>query len=91
MREASKFLDDLLEYVAPSGGQAIIIMEVTPRFPSDPNWMASAGSLDGEALVRYAERIAALISIEPRIDWSGVPKAMVGTHKHITKYRAKAT
>ena len=85
MRAAGDFLDDILKYVQPPRGCAIVVTERTPSADDEPNWIVGAGVMDLPALGRYNRKIAEMRETERRIDWAGVTERD-GDRRRIAKW-----
>jgi hypothetical protein len=53
-------------------GCAIRLTERKSGGPTDQNWVAISGILDGQELARYNEIIVELRKTAPQVDWSSV-------------------
>jgi hypothetical protein len=80
MRYAEAMLKELVLYVRPPRGCAIVLTEWKPSGPTDPNWVAATGNMEAQKLVRYNEKIAELRKTNPTVDWSDV-KILVGPRR----------
>jgi hypothetical protein len=78
--KAETMLKELVLYVGPPCGCAIVLTEWKSSGPTDPNWVAASGNMAAQKLVRYTEKVAELRRTDPEIDWSDV-KILVGPRR----------
>jgi hypothetical protein len=69
-RAAEAILNELVLYVSPPHGCAIVLTEWESSGPTDPNWVAACGIMEAHGLRRFNEKIAELRRTDPQIDWS---------------------
>ena len=80
MKTAEAMLKELVIYVRPPRGCAVVLTEWKSTGPTDPNWVAASGIMEAKKLVRYSEKIAELRKTNPLIDWSDV-KIVTGVRR----------
>ena len=70
MRPARAVLEQLVLYVQPPTGCAIVLTERPFNKPSDPNWVATVGPMGSQYMRRYTAKSAELRTTDLRVDWS---------------------
>jgi hypothetical protein len=70
MRLARAVLEELVLYVQPPKGCAIVLTERPLNKPSDPNWVAIVGPMGSDYVKRYTAKVAELRRTNSRVDWS---------------------
>jgi hypothetical protein len=66
---ARAMLEQLVLYVQPSTGRAIVLSERPFNKTSDPNWVA-VGPMGSQYMKRYTSKVAELRRTDLRVDWS---------------------
>jgi hypothetical protein len=72
MRPAHAVLEELVRYVQPPKGCAIVLTERPLNQSGDPNWIATVGPMGAQYTRRYTAKVAELRKTDLRVDWSGV-------------------
>jgi hypothetical protein len=80
MKHAEAMLEELVRYVRPPRGCAIVLMECKSTGPTNSNWVAASGNMELQEFIRYSEKIAEWRWKAPQIDWSGV-KVLAGQRR----------
>jgi hypothetical protein len=70
MKTAEAMVQELLRYVRPPKGCAIVLTERPSSGPTDPNWVAAAGDMEIQKNSRFMEKVAELRKTDLEIDWS---------------------
>lgn len=72
MRPARAVLAELVRYVQPPKGCAVVFTERPLNKSGDPNWIATVGPMGALYSRRYTEKVAQLRKSDPRVDWSEI-------------------
>ena len=74
MKPAEAMLKELVRYVRPPRGCAIVLTEWKPSGSTEPNWNARSGItiMDLQSILRFNRRVAELRKTDTLIDWSDV-------------------
>ena len=70
MMTARRIVQELIRYVDPSRGTAIVVNETPSTKPDDPNWIEYPAVMDAMRRRLLAEKAAELRKSHPLIDWS---------------------
>ena len=70
MKTARTIVQELIRYVDPPCGIAIVVNEAPSTRPDDPNWIAYPAVMDPMRSQRLSEKAAELRKSHPFIDWS---------------------
>jgi hypothetical protein len=70
MKTARTIVQELIRYVDPPRGIAIVVNEAPSTRPDDPNWIAYPAVMDPMRSQRLSEKAAELRKSHPFIDWS---------------------
>ena len=81
MKTAQVMLKELVSYVSPPPGCAIVLTEWKSRGPAEPNWIAACGTSGAEKLIRYYEKLSELRKNDPIIDWCEEKILVVGQRR----------
>ena len=65
-------MEELVRYVQPPKGCAIVFTERPLNKSADPNWVVTVGPMGTQYTKRYTEKVAQLRKSDPRVDWSEV-------------------
>jgi len=72
MRPARAVLEELVRYVQPPKGCAVVFTERPLNKSDDPNWIVTVGPMGAQYTKRYTEKVAQLRKSDSRVDWSEV-------------------
>jgi hypothetical protein len=72
MRHARAVLEELVRYVAPPKGCAIVLTERPLKKSDDPNWIVTVGPMGAQYTKRCTEKVAELRKTDLRVDWSEI-------------------
>jgi len=70
MMTAHNIVQELIRYVDPPRGTAIVVNETPSTKPDDPNWIEYPAIMDPMRRRLLSEKAAALRKSHPFIDWS---------------------
>jgi hypothetical protein len=70
MMTARSVVQELIRYVDPPSGTAIVVNEAPSVKPDDPNWIEYPAVMDPTRRQRLSEKAAELRKSHPFIDWS---------------------
>jgi hypothetical protein len=70
MKTARTLAQELIGYIDPPRGIAIVVNEAPSMRPEDPNWIIPPAIMDPMRAQRLAEKAAELRKSYPLIDWS---------------------
>jgi hypothetical protein len=70
MKSAKSILREISDYVRPPHGTVLILIQWNEQ--DKPNWIPASSPLQGQASERYLEKIVALKTSDPNVDWSDV-------------------
>jgi hypothetical protein len=70
MKSARELLNEIVRYVQPPRGCAVVLAERKSDLPPEPNWTAASGVMQEPALSCYMNKIAELRKSDPKVDWS---------------------
>ncbi len=70
MMTARSIVQELIRYVDPPRGTAIVVNEAPSTKPDDPNWIEYPAIMDPLRKRLLSERAAELRKSHPLIDWS---------------------
>jgi hypothetical protein len=70
MKTARTLAQELIGYIDPPRGTAIVVNEAPSMRPEDPNWIIPPAIMDPMRAQRLAEKAAELRKSYPLIDWS---------------------
>ena len=70
MKTARTLAQELIGYIDPPHGTAIVVNEAPSMRPEDPNWIIPPAIMDPMRAQRLAEKAAELRKAYPLIDWS---------------------
>ena len=71
MMTARSIVEELIRYVDPPRGTAIVVNEAPSTKPDDPNWIEYPAVMDALRRRLLSEKAAELRKSHPLIDWSG--------------------
>jgi hypothetical protein len=74
---------ELFHHVAPPQQVAIELIENSPAYTNDPNWIAAMGSSDAQRNEKFSQKVADLRKTDANVDWSGIEER-VGRNRHAT-------
>jgi len=70
MMTARRIVQELIRYVDPPRGTAIVVNEAPSTKPDDPNWIEHPAIMDPMRRRLLSEKAAELRKSHPLIDWS---------------------
>ena len=82
MKSAEVMLNELIRYVRPPRGCAIVLTEEKPKRSNEPNWDARSGTMETQSILRFKKRVAELRKTDTLIDWSDV-KILDGQQRRV--------
>ena len=85
LKTANEMLEELILYVRPPRGCAIVLTEMPSISAVDPNWVAASGIMDATKIQRFTQKISELRKSDPQIDWTKI-QIRVGNNRRIAHW-----
>jgi hypothetical protein len=87
VKTAKELVREIGLAVQPPRGVAIVLTEQPGVLP---NWVAAAGIMEAALTVKFSEKVAELMNIDPNVDW-GEMDQVPGEARRVVKFLSEET